>query len=276
MSKSLIIDFLGLTNFCSFIRTYHFSFTSGLHDHAPSVKVNADNDARKNKGGTTTTGRPVGRLAKQPSAGMTYVVKRHINDTTGDLISNRPLHYSVVQQQLSIISKQLKTELSQRFDKRVNNNNNRAAARTAKGSKMIYKIEEMEPGYFRGHIGKHVSAQLKSLDFLPSHFQVKESAPQQGIIFYNRRGGTCDTHFDRDSSMLCLVTGFKEVKIARPMRECDRPDDGIMHELNPFSRDKTMLGGFQWETLHMVPGDVSCFVAVALFFIHQSFFMETY
>ena len=177
------------------------------------------------------------------------------------IVSDRPTHYCVVPHRVSTIANELKNELLQQFHEK---QNSAASLAKPKKSGLIYDAQEVEPGsgYFKAHVSDHVSSQLKSLDILPSYLQIKESASQKSIVFYNNNAGQCDCHFDRDSSALFLVSGYKEVKIARPMRSSDRPEDGILHEVDPFSSDEKLHGGFQWKTVHMYPGSV---------FFYQSF-----
>ena len=46
---------------------------------------------------------------------------------------------------------------------------------------------------------------------------MKESADKKGIVFFSSTNTQCCTHFDRDSAILYLLSGSKEVLIARPI-----------------------------------------------------------
>jgi hypothetical protein len=98
---------------------------------------------------------------------------------------------------------------------------------------------------------------LTSLEILPAGFKIKRNASQQSIIFFNNKDGTSGCHFDRDSSLLYMVSGYKEVRIAPPMDPLARPGSGNVDELDPFSLDAKHHGGYQWEEIIMVPGSVS-------------------
>ncbi len=98
---------------------------------------------------------------------------------------------------------------------------------------------------------------MTSLEILPAGFKIKRNASQQSIIFFNNKDGTSGCHFDRDSSLLYMVSGYKEVRIAPPMDPLARPGSGNVDELDPFSLDAKHHGGYQWEEIIMVPGSVS-------------------
>lgn len=98
---------------------------------------------------------------------------------------------------------------------------------------------------------------MASLEILPAGFKIKDSACQQSIIFFNNKDGSSGCHFDRDSSLLYLVTGHKVVRIAPPMSGSGRPETGNVSDLDPFSLDANDHGGYQWEEVIMVPGSVS-------------------
>mmetsp|Transcript_25431 Transcript_25431/g.54940 ORF Transcript_25431/g.54940 Transcript_25431/m.54940 type:complete len:805 (+) Transcript_25431:120-2534(+) len=242
----------------------HDHLIPGLHDHAPNIRRKKPASTRRNNNTTTARGgedAKRSRLAKSTSNAT--VVHRHRNDKTCKLISDRPVHYSIVPRGVSDIANELRKELLYQFNGR--QNNSIVGKQKAGGS--IASVMEVTPGsgYYKAHCGDSVSARLKSLDILPAYLQIKRSASQKSIVFFNERSGQCDTHFDRDSSALYLVSGFKEVKIARPMRSVDRPEDGILHGIDPFSEDEKIHGGFAWETVMMYPGAV---IFLPKFWVH--------
>ena len=108
---------------------------------------------------------------------------------------------------------------------------------------------------------RDVGSHLRSLNILPGCFQIKEKAAQQMMMFLNTKEGTCVTHFDRDSSALYVVAGLKTVMVAPPMPEQDRPPDGLLHDIDPFSRDLKRHGKQQdgsvmkWGRIDLAPGD---------------------
>eukprot|EP00578_Thalassiosira_sp_NH16_P023585 CAMPEP_0181102772 /NCGR_PEP_ID=MMETSP1071-20121207/14496_1 /TAXON_ID=35127 /ORGANISM="Thalassiosira sp., Strain NH16" /LENGTH=997 /DNA_ID=CAMNT_0023185773 /DNA_START=219 /DNA_END=3212 /DNA_ORIENTATION=- len=157
----------------------------------------------------------------------------------------QPTHYSSVPEHLSVVANRVKDELLRRFLPGWNGANNFVVG--------AYEVQS-GAGYFRGHIRNEVAVQLR--DCLPGHFCVKERSSQIGIVFYNSRDGACECHFDRDSSALVLVSGYKEVRIAPPLGVLDRPADGILDDVDPFSADAGLHGGLSWETVHMGPGSV--------------------
>ena len=177
------------------------------------------------------------------------VVKRRWDEkesTAVPVTVDQPTHYCSVPEQVSTIANQVKMELLQRFKPGWDGSNDLVTD--------AYEVEE-NSGYYRGHLNNNTSLMLQ--DCLPGHhFQMKTASQKIGIVFLNIKNGRCDCHFDRDSSALFLVSGYKEVKIAPPMKELHRPADGILEDVNPFSPDDGMHGDFQWETIHMGPGSV--------------------
>lgn len=79
----------------------------------------------------------------------------------------------------------------------------------------LVSCKELENGYYRGHLSDTLSSHLSG--FLPGPFQVKGSADKKGIVFFSSTNTQCCTHFDRDSAILYLLSGSKEVLIARPI-----------------------------------------------------------
>jgi len=211
----------------------------GLHYHAPLPENAAASAFEADGGGDTSK-----RLAKQSTGEGGHVVEKHWNDRSTHRIPTKPIHYRPVPQCVSVIANQLKSELLRRF-----------GGNGTETSGLLHDAQEVHPGYFRAHVSDDVSLRLKSLDFLPSHFEIKGSAAQKSIVFFNEKDGTCDCHFDRDSSALFLVEGKKEVKMA-PRATTTSSGDGLFPELDPFSSDETMHGGLQWETVNMIPGSV--------------------
>ena len=211
---------------------------SGMHYHAPAVE-----------GGRVPPGTARERLAKR-SKSNEYVVTRRLDDRQG--ISSRPTHYCPVPGDVFAIANELASELLQRFS-------GNGEAKTRRQKRLGRSCEQVDPGYYKGHLHDDTSLHLQSLNFLPSHFQIKESAAQKSILFLNTKDWQCTCHFDRDSSLLYLVSGQKQVKISPPLLSSvsSWPGDGILHGLDPFSSNKSMHGGIQWETIAMTPGSVS-------------------
>ena len=213
--------------------------------------------------------RELGRLADHLKAGIHYrshqslinnqtlersrysnkaVVERRWDENVasgGHYVSEQPHHFCSVPENISTVANQVKEELLQRFKQGWNGSSDLVID--------AYEVEK-NAGYYRGHMSSDVSRKLRNE--LPGEFAIKETASRSGIVFLNTKAGQCECHFDRDSSALYLVSGYKEVKIAPPMRELDRPADGIMEEVNPFLPNERVHEGFAWQTVHMGPGSV--------------------
>ncbi|KAL9180918.1 hypothetical protein ACHAXT_009723 [Thalassiosira profunda] len=184
------------------------------------------------------------------------VEKRHWNDAPGDLDTDRPIHFDVVPRHLKALSSELTTELVALFrGKKEDEWDN------VRGKGRISKPQRVERDYYKTHV-RDVGSHLRSLNILPGCFQIKEKAAQQMMMFLNTKEGTCVTHFDRDSSALYVVAGLKTVMVAPPMPEQDRPPDGLLHDIDPFSRDWKRHGKQQdgsvmkWGRIDLAPGDV--------------------
>ena len=113
-------------------------------------------------------------------------------------------------------------------------------------------------GYFKAHLS--VSA---CNDFIPG-VQLPIGIMVRGpnvtrtpvIVFLNTKDGQSNTHFDRDTSVLMLCRGNKEVKISPPIPGWKRSNDGILEGVNPFSMDSDEHGEHSWETVSMKPGSL--------------------
>lgn len=170
------------------------------------------------------------------------VMKSCWDEKESGMSSEQPIHYCSIPSGIATLAKQVKKEL---LERRWNGRGD-----------LLKTWDEVDPhhipGYFKGHMTNETSFEFE--DCIPSSFELKRSATQLGIVFLNTQDGTCDTHFDRDSSILYLVSGIKIVKIAPPMSAIGRPNDGILQHVNPFSSDESEHGGFSWTTIHMGPG----------------------
>ena len=235
--------------------------SSGLHDHAaaPNVTIlTAENNNHFRK-----------RIAKANQLSTTsekMVIKKHWNDDGAVLWSNNvvPIHFrGNVPDEVLTFCMDLQLELLGK-----------------KQGTMIIKADEVNSGYFRGHLSKKTTSDLVSLDIMPAGFMIKDIASQQSIVFFNNKDGSSSCHFDRDSSLLYLVQGHKVVKIAPPMTGLGRPESGNVC-LDPFSLDDNDHGGHQWEEVVMVPGSVSvlsassilpsCFTPLIIIFFDRLF-----
>eukprot|EP00571_Detonula_confervacea_P007128 CAMPEP_0172325068 /NCGR_PEP_ID=MMETSP1058-20130122/53051_1 /TAXON_ID=83371 /ORGANISM="Detonula confervacea, Strain CCMP 353" /LENGTH=839 /DNA_ID=CAMNT_0013041517 /DNA_START=272 /DNA_END=2789 /DNA_ORIENTATION=- len=210
----------------------------GLHDHAP----NAVPRTLKNKGSPS-----VRRHGKSRRMSKEAIKIMPWNATESGLVSSNPIHYCNVPERISTIAGEVKKEILQHLG--------RGLKKYA--SEMIDYAEEVETGsgYFRAHL-KHSYVTQRLPGILPDRFQVKQSASQKEMVFLNTSDGQCHCHFDRDSSALFLVSGYKEVKIASPMDSLARPADGNLHHVDPFSPNEEDHGAFNWETVHLGPGSV--------------------
>jgi len=174
--------------------------------------------------------------------GTKGVMKSCWDEKESGMSSEQPIHYCSIPSGIATLAKQVKKEL---LERRWNGRGD-----------LLKTWDEVDlhhiPGYFKGHMTNETS--FKFEDCIPSSFELKRSASQLGIVFLNTQDGKCDTHYDRDSSMLYLVSGCKEVKIAPPMSAIGRREDGILQDVNPFSLDESEHGGFKWTTIHMGPG----------------------
>jgi len=134
--------------------------------------------------------------------GMKEVMKSCWDEKESGMSSEQPIHYCSIPYKVATLAKQVKKEL---LERRWNGRGD-----------LLKTWDEVDPhhipGYFKGHMTNETSFEFE--DCIPSSFELKESASQLGIVFLNTQDGICDTHYDRDSSMLYLVSGCKEVKIA--------------------------------------------------------------
>jgi hypothetical protein len=102
--------------------------------------------------------------SKQSIASKKMVIRRHWNDDgTVSRSNNVPIHYGIVPEEVSNICMKLKRELL-------------GQSRSGKlaGRAMICMVDEVNPGYFRGHLSEEVSEYLTSLEILPAGFQIKK------------------------------------------------------------------------------------------------------
>lgn len=187
------------------------------------------------------------RLAKESTHAQNVVVKDS-NDASRDDVYSKAIHYtsdkSTMPEGFLTVANVLKGDIIRR---------NLGEVESVGMIKNSYEVQKGS-GYFRAHIDNDALVQLNSL---PGCFQIKESASQKCIVFFNNKDGQCDCHFDRDSSMLYLVYGHKEVKIALPMNASERPADGILQQVDPFSPNTDLHGGYNWTTVYMKPGEVN-------------------
>ena len=117
--------------------------------------------------------------------------------------------------------------------------------------------------YLKCHLKtKFVNQEL--LEEVPPSLQVKSNAEQKGILFINLKKGTCKTHYDRDTAILLLLSGTKEVFLAPPnamqiQNEKTSINSTILDNMNPFSnkkKKKEERRGWKWlEKIGMSPGD---------------------
>ena len=163
----------------------------------------------------------------------------------GHFISEQPALYCSIPTTIATLAKEVKQELLQQFEPGWNGSSDLV-------KEGAYKVDPNYcPGYYKGRLTNQTS--LKFKDLIPSSFELKKSA-QPGIIFLNTQDGKCDAHYDRDDSVLCLVSGIKIVKIAPPAVNEIGFADGIRQDVDPFSPDVNEHGGFKWTTIHMGPG----------------------
>merc|ERR1712194_131006 len=196
---------------------------SGVHYHAPSVDGNREPPIASRQ-----------RLAKQLS--VAHVTTRSSNSRQRP--SDRPTHYChdcFVPECVSMVASELKSELVQQFS-------GSGGATAVPSKKLLRSWMQVEPGYYRAHLSDNSSLRLKSLSFLPACFQIKANAAQKSTMFLNTEDSQCECHFDRGSSLLFLVSGRKQVKVAPPLLSLSLssycPADGILEKLDPFSPKK--------------------------------------
>jgi len=125
-----------------------------------------------------------------------------------------------------------------------------------KERKLVEIPELIFDGYFKGRLNNEFSSKFS--ETLPNTFQVKKNASQKGIVFLNTKDGQCDTHYDRDASVLFLITGYKEVLIAPPRRIAsvsaagNESNSTIFSDIDPFAEDKK--GDWEWKKVNLTPG----------------------
>jgi len=126
-----------------------------------------------------------------------------------------------------------------------------------KKSKMFEPLKMVSPGlpgYFKSHL-KDSFVKKKLMNKLPLDLMVKDTASQKGIIFANIMEVTCPTHYDRDTSILLLLKGTKEVYLAKKApikKEVNLSNSSILDQINPFKGER---GGLDWRKCCMTPGD---------------------
>ena len=211
------------------------------HGHAPAAAV----------GGAAA---PQERLAKHVRAGKRdHVVREHWSRSAAGCVPARPHHYCRVPDSAAAVAHALRRELQQRAPcellHRVAGGGSRAK------SENPYEVHPGS-GYYKAHMSDKLIRHFQSQNILPPLYQIKESAQKKGIVFSNESDGMCDCHFDRDSAVLVLWEGYKEVKIAPPIKDMCLPGDGIL-PWKPFDPNKALHGDIHWESVNMVPGDVS-------------------
>lgn len=147
------------------------------------------------------------------------------------------------------IAKDLKKEILSRFSA--------TDSMQEEKERMLAEIPELIfDGYFKGRLNNEFSSMFSGT--LPNTFQVKKNASQKGIVFLNTKDGQCDTHYDRDGSVLFLITGYKEVLIAPPRRTAsvsaagNESNSTIFSHIDPFAVDKK--GDWEWKKVNLTPG----------------------
>ncbi len=99
-------------------------------------------------------------------------------------------------------------------------------------------------------------------ELLPSGFEIlftKKNRNSSPIVFYNGEQSTCTTHFDRDNSILYILSGQKEVLLAskadmKNMKGSEKiwgPGDGIYQHITPFQTDDKT----DWQNVILNAGD---------------------
>lgn len=189
----------------------HDHLSSGLNDLAPNNPCMAKN----NKDDSTF------RKRGRPNEGEVLVQSWFdgciSDESRAHVIGDRPIHYHV---DSTIRSEpvpndlvDIKTELQKKILALTGDSENALVTKQTKAASIV-SCETLEHGYYRGHLSDTLSRRLS--EYLPGPFQVKRSADKKGIVFFSPVNTQCCTHFDRDSSILYLLSGYKEVLIARP------------------------------------------------------------
>jgi len=111
--------------------------------------------------------------------------------------------------------------------------------------------------YWKSHLTNDF-VKGKMLDQLPAGLSVKDNATQKGIAFLNFEQSKCDTHYDRDTSILIVMSGSKHVFLAAPnelMAKCERAENNstYLQDINPFEEEKR--GKWEWLECRVTAGN---------------------
>jgi len=140
----------------------------------------------------------------------------------------------------------------------LNNRNN--STPMSETSFNCYNIDHIKEGvYSKAHIEESKSASKMLSDLLPATLQLKKSAQQKGLIFVNFEQHQCHAHYDRDSSLLYVISGNKEIYIKKPevgklggmeLNSYSTDNSTIFEHLDPFKQNTS-----DWSLVRLEKGD---------------------
>jgi len=120
------------------------------------------------------------------------------------------------------------------------------------------QLDLVHPGYYKAHLQD--TAYLLDLvrDHLPPKYMVKKQADQKAIVFFNETDGQSPTHYDRDTSILLMICGHKQIFMAKPNAKVAsslRRDTNqtLFPEVDPFASgsEEGSNEGFDWELIEL-------------------------
>jgi len=131
---------------------------------------------------------------------------------------------------------------------------------------ILSNIIQVTDTYFKSHLdATFVNDNVDIFNqFIPPGISLRDKNRSQNstiIAFYNKCEGICDTHYDRDSSILLLLRGSKSVMLApnsiiKKFQLNVKTNSTILEDFNPFEL-KVSDGEIsqQWKVVELQAGD---------------------
>ncbi len=118
---------------------------------------------------------------------------------------------------------------------------------------------EIKPCYMKGHLEEPFLSNVFAFT-IPPCLLIKRRADQKAIAFITtNEPSVCDTHYDRDTSLLLMLAGKKEVYLAPPRQrwqdEVIQNNSTIFESLDPFLDFNRGSLGSEWKLVVMQQGD---------------------
>lgn len=140
-----------------------------------------------------------------------------------------------------------------------NHSSTAAAAAVAASCQHISTADEIKPGYMKGHLEEPFVSNVFAFT-IPPCLLIKRRADQKAIAFITtHQPSQCDTHYDRDTSLLLMLAGKKEVFLAPPRQrwqdEVIHNNSTIFESVDPFFDFNRGTLGSEWKKIVMQQGD---------------------